>query len=249
LAQPAADPGLIEAVVQVAPLNPEAQVTAVSELLGTSRYPTPFWQTDEIIVQQHSLALAEDTPAPSLYWFDLILFDETTQAPLSVVWQGEPLAETYFRIGPEPIFLSKTAVPTPTNRTNYTFGPQIQLTGYDIHPAETGAGLALTLYWQALAQPTADWTVFVHLVNENGDLVAQGDGIPRDGNFPTQWWIAGTYIPDPYLLTSETSCAGLSRYRLLIGFYNPATNERLPASDETDQSLPNNAVEIQPTCP
>ncbi len=246
LAQPAAVPGLIEAVVQVAPLNPEARVTAVSELLGTPRYPAPFWQANEIIVQRHSLTLAEDTPAPSLYWLDLILFDETTQAPLPVMWQGEPLAENFFRIGPEPIFLGETAVSTPATRTNYTFGQQIQLNGYEIHPAETG--VELTLYWQALTQPAVGWTVFVHLIGENGELIAQGDSVPRRGNFPTQWWTAGSHIPDTHLLAGAIGCDALSQYRLLLGFYNPATNERLPVSDETGQPLPNNAVEIQPSC-
>lgn len=248
LAQPAADPGLIESVIQVAPLDPEAQVAAVSELLGTPRYPAPFWQTGEIIVQQHTLTLAEDTPAPSLYWFDLILVDETTQTRLPVVWQGELLTEALLRIGPEPVLLGEAAVPTPHNRANYTFGQQIQLNGYDLRPTEDEAGLALTLYWQALAQPTADWTVFVHLVDENGNLVAQGDGVPRDGNFPTQWWPTGTHIPDTHQLAGKINCDALHQYRLLLGFYKPVTDERLTVSGESGQLLPNNAVEIQPTC-
>jgi hypothetical protein len=248
LTQPAADSSLIEAVVQVAPLNPEAQVTAVSELLGTPRYPASFWQTNEIIMQQHTLTLADDTPAPSLYWFNVILFDETAQLRLPIVWQGEPLAEALLRIGPEPIFVGETAVPAPTALTDYTFGQQIQLNGYDIHPADNGAGMELTLYWQALVQPTADWTVFVHLVDENSRLVAQGDSVPREGNFPTQWWTSGTHIPDPHLLAGEISCGELSQYRLLVGFYNSATTERLPVSDEAGQPLPNSAAEIQPTC-
>lgn len=248
LANSAADPSLIESVIQVAPLNPEAQVTAVSELLGTPRYPAPFWQTGEIIVQQHTLSLAEDAPAPSLYWFDLILVDETTQTRLPVVWQDELLADALLRIGPEPILLDGTAVSSPTNRASYTFGQQIQLNGYDLRPAANEAGLELTLFWQALAQPTADWTVFVHLVDENGSLVAQGDGVPRDGNFPTQWWPTGTHIPDTHRLAGEINCDALSQYRLLLGFYNPVTAERLPVSGASGQLLPNNAVEIQPTC-
>ena len=248
LAQPADGSGLISAVVQVAPIDPEMQVTAVSELLGTSRYPTPFWQMGEIIVQQHTLTLAEGIPAPSLYWFDVILLDEATQTRLPIVWQAESLADSLLRIGPEPIFSEETAVPIPATRTDYTFGQQIQLDGYEIHPAESEAGLVLTLHWQALAQPTTDWTVFIHLVDESGDLIAQGDSVPRDGNFPTLWWTAGTTIPDTHLLAGQISCDELSQYRLLLGFYNPATNERLPVSDAFGQPLPNNALEIQPTC-
>lgn len=247
LTQPSASQDSIITFIQVAPLNPEAQVAEASQLLGTPRYPAAFWQPDEIIVQQHSIAIAPDTSAPSLYWFDVILFDETTQARLPIVWQGQPLAEDLFRIGPEPVFIGDTAVPTPTHLTNYNFDQQIELDGYTISPSANN-GLEVTLLWQALAHPTADWTVFVQLIDERGELVSQGDGVPRNGEFPTSWWAAGTAVPDTHWLPGNITCAELNKYTLLLGFYNPATAERLSVSDGTGQPLPSGVVEIQPTC-
>ena len=249
LVRPSAAQNMIQTFVQVAPVDPEAQVAVNAQLLGTPRYPATFWQPDEIIVQQYQLEISSTTPAPSLYWFDLVLFDETTEARLPVSWQGQPLAGDLLRIGPEPILaretpvIEKTAVST---ATPYIFDQQIQLNGYAITPNDSG--LEVTLFWEALAQPSADWIVFVHLINEAGELVVQGDGPPRQGNFPTRWWTAGTTIPDSHLLAGNLDCADLKQHTLLVGFYNPTTAERLPVSDATGQSIPNAAVAIQPAC-
>ncbi|MCP4419785.1 MAG: phospholipid carrier-dependent glycosyltransferase [Chloroflexi bacterium] len=254
LTQPTATSNNLVTFIQVAPLNPEAQVAATSQLLGTPRYPSSFWQPDEIIVQQHQLKIAVDTPVPSLYWFDVILFDEDSQTRLPVAWQEQLLSENLFRVGPRPIFakeqtaFQETAVSTPTIPTQYNFSQQIMLNGYDIVPVANGSGLQMTLFWQAIANPTANWIVFVHLLDKNGELIAQGDGIPRQGNFPTSWWTAGTIIPDVHLLNAEINCANLSEYTIFLGFYNPTTDERLPINDSTGQQLPDGAIEIKPSC-
>ena len=109
LSQPTTSPNSVETFIQVAPLDPEAQVAATSQLLGTARYPAAFWQPNEIVVQQHQLEIVSNTPAPSLYWFDVVLFDETLQARLPVTWQGQTLIEDLFRVGPQPILSSKLA--------------------------------------------------------------------------------------------------------------------------------------------
>ncbi|MFZ1400213.1 MAG: glycosyltransferase family 39 protein [Candidatus Promineifilaceae bacterium] len=243
LAQPPASAHLIETFIQVAPLDAEAQVAATSALLGTSRYPAPFWQANETIVQPYTLTLPEELPVPSLYWFNLVLLDELTQTRLPLTGQGGEL----LRVGPVPVLsgeeegVVETAVPI-----HYTFGPQIQLLGYTLQPA--AAGLALTLYWQADTPPTADWTIFVHLVDDAGALVTQGDGLPRDGNFPTSWWPAGVLVPDTHLLAGAAGCDELDGYRLLLGLYNPSTADRLPVHDAAGQPLPNSAIELEPMC-
>lgn len=247
LTQPSPSQNSVMTFIQVAPLDPQAQVAELSQLLGTSRYPAAFWQLDEVIVQSYRLSIAPDVPTPSLYWFNLILFDETTQARLPVVWQDEHLAEDLFRIGPEPIFMGETAVPTPNYTTRYNFNQQIQLNGYDI-TVVPGTGLEITLFWQALAPVSADWIVFAHLLDEHDELVAQGDGVPRNGNFPTAWWSEGTIVSDTHWLPGNIFCDNLGKHTLRLGFYNPATGERLPVSDGAEQPLFDHAIDIQPAC-
>jgi len=246
LSQPDAAASTPVVFLQVAPLDPVARVAEASDLLGTPRYPAAFWQPGEVMVQPHRLDLPADMPVPSLYWFTLILFDAAHQASLPVTWQGQPLAEAALRLGPTAVLGSETAVPSPSQRASYTFNQQIRLNGYSL--AVDQAGLDVTLFWEALASPAVDWTVFVHLLDASGQLVAQGDGGPRDGQFPTSWWPAGTSVPDRHHLPGKFSCADLRHFTLLVGFYNPATAERLPVHDDAGQPLPNHAVELQLVC-
>ncbi|MGB1253467.1 MAG: hypothetical protein ACPG8W_22835, partial [Candidatus Promineifilaceae bacterium] len=86
--------------------------------------------------------------------------------------------------------------------------------------------LNVTLVWSALRDISADYTAFVHLLDANGALVAQHDGIPTFGNRRTQNWPLGTPIIDPHLLTLNELSAGT--YDLLIGMYDSTSIEKLP---------------------
>ena len=87
--------------------------------------------------------------------------------------------------------------------------------------------MTITLYWQALAPPTGDYTVFVHLLNEEG-LVAQHDSPPRYGRYPTSDWHTGDMVPDEHRLELPTLAPG-QLLRLVVGMYRSDTLERLPA--------------------
>lgn len=83
--------------------------------------------------------------------------------------------------------------------------------------------LDLTLYWQPLASPTVDYTVFVHL--ESGDrMVGQLDSQPCAGTYPTTRWQPGEVVMEQRRL--PLSAAGA--YDLYVGLYNLATMQRLP---------------------
>ncbi len=75
-----------------------------------------------------------------------------------------------------------------------TYGDQIQLAGFDRAIDETGE-LAVTLVWQALRQPDDNYQVFVHLLDENGQIVAQSDAAPG-GGYATGQWLDGEVVAD-----------------------------------------------------
>jgi hypothetical protein len=111
--------------------------------------------------------------------------------------------------------------------SDYQFGQELALIGYDISAAPG----AVTLYWQAKEPVATDYTVFVHLVNGDGQIVAQMDGPPREGNYPTSWWGAGEVIVDRHVL-STGALAELppGEYNLRVGLYKLETGERLPVT-------------------
>jgi len=112
------------------------------------------------------------------------------------------------------------------------FASQIALLGYDLapHELEPGSTLRLTLYWQAQAEMEQDYTVFVHLLDAEGRLVAQHDGQPGGGNLPTSSWVGGEIIADEHPLGLDPNLPPGS-YRLEVGLYLWPTMERLPVLD------------------
>lgn len=110
-------------------------------------------------------------------------------------------------------------------------GEGIQLIGYDFTPpASAVEPLLLTLYWESLAPVSEGYDVFVHVVNESGQIVAQADQQPVASLAPTHRWQPGDIIRDPYEIFLPADLPD-GAYRLNFGMYLKATGLRLPSND------------------
>ncbi|MBN1812085.1 MAG: hypothetical protein JXA14_09645 [Anaerolineae bacterium] len=116
-------------------------------------------------------------------------------------------------------------------------GDQIRLLGYDLIPLPDreglgeGKSLSLTLYWQALHPPQDDYTVFVHLLDFDGNLAAQHDGLPLNGIYPTSEWAVGDIFTQQVDLEIPSGTqAGV--YDLAVGMYTYPDIVRLPISGD-----------------
>jgi hypothetical protein len=144
--------------------------------------------------------------------------------------QGELYARFYQR----PLAMASQRLPQQSQQA--TLGDGIDLVGYDVQPAALKAGeiLYLQLYWAVTAAPTADWTVFTHLVQRDDQgkvtVVAGRDSQPGAGSLPTQRWQPGWQILDEYQIPLPSDLAA-GEYELAIGLYQPS-GERLPAAAE-----------------
>ncbi len=92
--------------------------------------------------------------------------------------------------------------------------------------------MSVELIWQAIAEVTTDYTVFVHLLDAGDNLVAGHDGQPVDGRYPTTIWSVGELIPDPHVI--DTTAVPPGQYHLAVGLYNFATGERVPVTGSAD---------------
>ncbi len=115
------------------------------------------------------------------------------------------------------------------------FDDKLALVGIEM-PAGVSLGAAtlpLTLYWQGRGDMREVYSVFVHVVDAAGNVVAQHDGIPAKGKEPTTGWAVGEYITDPVeiLLPAELPPG---TYSVVVGMYLPATGARLPVSGGGD---------------
>jgi hypothetical protein len=98
--------------------------------------------------------------------------------------------------------------------------------------------LSLWLHWRALAAPGVDTKYFVHLLDANGQVAAQDDGLHVKYTRPSSTWQADQIISDLIELPLWNLPPG--EYRIAVGLTNPDTDERLPAVDQAGQSLPDN---------
>lgn len=100
--------------------------------------------------------------------------------------------------------------------------------------------------WWATQQPaTGDVTVFMHVYDASGQLVAQADGYPLAGLLPPWLWQAGDLVHDVRHLVLPAEATGRP-FRLVVGWYDPATGLRLPAQDLRGRPVDNDAVQLYP---
>jgi hypothetical protein len=87
-----------------------------------------------------------------------------------------------------------------------------------------------------LAATDQDYTVYIHLRDESGEVLATWDGPVShsgDGNFyGTSLWEPGEFVRDVRLLRIDDATLPPvgEGYSLWIGLYDAATGERLPVT-------------------
>lgn len=107
------------------------------------------------------------------------------------------------------------------------------LKGYRINPKpQIGGELRLELEWESLVASDESFHVFVHLVDESGQRIAQRDGQPVLWMRPTSSWVPGETIVDRYAFLLGDDLAPGS-YTLRVGLYRPKDGVRLRTSPPT----------------
>lgn len=156
-----------------------------------------------------------DRPVFTVYsWKDGLLPMPTYQSPATWSW------EVTFEPG-DPHGLRHT-IALPIN-----FGDVLEFIGYEGNAEQVRPGdlLAITLYWRLLQRPERHYSMFVHVLNPAGQVVAEYDA----NRYPTSYWLPDggelllSYFPmwlPPDLPPDD--------YQIEFGVYHQPTWERLP---------------------
>jgi hypothetical protein len=110
-------------------------------------------------------------------------------------------------------------------------GDEVLLLAYERDgPLRHGATVRFTLMWQGLSPMDTDYTVFVHVVDQEGTIWAQRDSMPVAGERPTTTWEPGEIIADEYemMIRLEGPREGCAAE---VGLYDPSTGMRLTLPD------------------
>lgn len=190
------------------------------------RIPTSSWHRDLYYVDELVLPLPEDLP-PATYTLAVGMVDDEGQRlevagqPDNLVFLGEVRIEPT-RAGWHQRLRPAVAAPA-------AFGQSLRLQGYDLIPDPGGP--ILRLFWEVKCPPQLALTTFIHLVDDQGNMVAQFDAPPLQGLLPTSQWPAGALLIDRHkLVLPEVLSSG--QYQLRVGLYDPSTGARLPVQPE-----------------
>jgi 4-amino-4-deoxy-L-arabinose transferase-like glycosyltransferase len=151
------------------------------------------------------------------------------------------IAPAYAR--PTPI----ATLPPSAQSLEVTFGDSIHLLGYEseISSIQPGDTLPLTLYWHGEKPIETDYSVFIHLLDENNLIVAQRDVFHGPGVYPTSQWNAGEQFGDTYTLRLPNTTFAPVQAHFEAGLYNHTTGIRLSTSTGKN-SVSFGTVKIQP---
>lgn len=166
---------------------------------------------------------------PRRAWLLVVGLQMAIAISLGLAWQP---ARPVIVVAQRPLLPEYVGVETAVDVTfkESLSGRAITLLGADLPPARATAGGALpfTLYWQADGPSLRPYTVFNHLLNEGGELVAQQDNWPVQGQWPPTCWQPGEVISDHYQLDLPANLPP-GHYTLVTGLYDARDGQRLPA--------------------
>ncbi len=207
--------------------------------------PSTSWPPGFYVVDEYRLALPADMP-PVVALLRAGLLDERGElVPLVEGGDQATLGTAHVRER-RPLDISSL----PGSARPYRLGDLVQLVGYSMavagpSSADASAGLVLdvTLYWQAEDRPPTDYTVFVHVLDSRGERIAQGDGPPSGGRYPSSQWTPGQIVKDArrVSLPKDTNPADLL---VVVGLYTPTDGARLIASDARGARLPDDQIPL-----
>lgn len=132
--------------------------------------------------------------------------------------------------------------------------PEPEPPAFNLVPFANGGGLAqwveplkgctnqpvlVPLWWQGFV--TSDnYTAFVHMRDTAGETVAQTDGPPVQGQYPTFAWAEGEWVVENRPVVVERP----GSYTLVSGLYVPETGQRLAVAEGAPGRVEEGAVEI-----
>ncbi|MBV8085299.1 MAG: hypothetical protein JO247_10850 [Chloroflexi bacterium] len=179
------------------------------------------WRPGDVVITLSQASLPADAPRQEYVWWLGAYENGGQRVPLT---SGDAAFRAARLKGGEP-----GAPPAALTSSGAVFGGAIRLDGYTITPR------GITLQWVCLAPVDVDYTIFVHVLDSSGNVIAQHDSGPLEGHYPTSLWDTGETITDSIELPIP------SGEHLEVGLYAQPSGQRLTTptgADHLDLAAP-----------
>ncbi len=210
-------------------LDAGGALVAGMEAPPLSWYPTSRWRNAPLRTCQRLRIPAQLSPGR----YELIagLFDVVSGQRLQ--WSGgDALHLRFISVLPREHDFTH---PQPAQPLDALWQGNHKLAGFSLDAgAQQDAAFHLTLFWQPAGPLDERYSVFIHLVDAQGKILAQDDAEPAAGAHPTTSWLAGETVLDAHSLARPQAAGSLS---LRVGLYEPETGRRLPLVDASGQII------------
>ncbi len=203
-------------------------------------FATTSCSSGTIFADPYHIRLKTMALRPTVLRVQIGLKDWANTVELKPFVGGQPISAMIFiggKLAPAPV------VRQPAQRGAWQLGDAITLTGYTID--KPTSPLRITLFWRPLSRPTDSYTVFVHVLDERGQQIAQADSLPLGGEYPTDWWDRDEMIVDEHQVELPNSIS-TGAYHVAIGAYRLSDGERLPVKDANGHAVPDGQINLQP---
>ena len=195
--------------------------------MGLGNYPMSQWVVGEPFCELYRVPITTEwAERPLLASLRIGFYDITDGTPLRAQLSDEvgndfvPLADV--KIVPE----ENAPVEAPSQLLTAEFTQGVSLDGYDIMSSDDGSAF-VQLWWSASGPLDTDYTVFIHLLDASGELIAQSDTQMEtaQGDYPTSFWGAGEQIMTTHWFPQMPDVA--SGEQMIVGLYRPSDFARL----------------------
>ncbi|MGJ3240486.1 MAG: ArnT family glycosyltransferase [Anaerolineae bacterium] len=202
-------------------------------------YPTTIWSQGATVYNTQTIMLPDDLSAGAyrlttgLFYASYPLIDARSET-LSVL-------NNRVTVGWLKVPQSEPTIPESTEPVGATIGDLFTMTHIEF--TNMDGQLLGQIYWRGLVQrPDVDATIFVHIVDESGQIVAQSDNRPHNGQYPTFIWDEGEIVRTDHRF-NFSDLDNLDAYRVRVGMYVFPGPENLSVRYQ-EESLPDGLIEL-----
>lgn len=134
-----------------------------------------------------------------------------------------------------PAYAIPRAVAAPSDPLDIQIGDAARILAYEVavpDDLQPGSQVDVTITWEILRPTDEPYTVFVHLLNPDGAMIAQRDTYTGLGNYPSTYWRPGHIFTETYRVFLPETLYRPDDAIVYVGLYHPV-HGRLPVSGST----------------